>query len=67
MQWMMLFVYLLLFCVVILYMTSSTLERFLSFRFWGVTYGFSKDDLTPNAVNKILGFELACHALVVLP
>lgn len=30
-------------------------------------YGFSKDDLTPNVVNKIVGFELACQALGVLP
>lgn len=30
-------------------------------------YDFSVDDLTPNVVNKIIGFELACGALGVLP
>lgn len=30
-------------------------------------YGFSMDDLTPYAVNKILGFELVCRVLGVLP
>lgn len=30
-------------------------------------YGFSVDDLTPNTVNKIVGFELNCQALGILP
>lgn len=29
-------------------------------------YGFYLDDVTPNAVNKIVEFELACRALYVL-
>ena len=37
MQWMMLFAYLLLYYVVILYMTSSAPERFRRSWFWGVT------------------------------
>lgn len=30
-------------------------------------YGFSVDDLTPNAINKIIGFKLACRGLGVFP
>lgn len=30
-------------------------------------YGFSVDDLTPNAIHTIVGFELVCQALGVLP
>lgn len=30
-------------------------------------YGFSVDNLTPNTVNKNVGFELTCQAFGVLP
>ena len=30
-------------------------------------YGFSVNDLTPNVINKIVGFEFGCRALGVLP
>lgn len=30
-------------------------------------YGFSFDNLTPNVVDKIVGFKMACRALGVLP
>lgn len=30
-------------------------------------YDFSMEDLTPNAVNKIVGFKLACRTRGVLP
>lgn len=37
--------------------------------FYGILrqYGFSVDDLTPNTINNIMGFELACRDLGVLP
>lgn len=30
-------------------------------------YAISMDNLTPNAMNKIVGFELACRAIGVIP
>lgn len=30
-------------------------------------YGFSIDDMTPNVINKIVGFEMACRTLGVVP